>query len=115
MDTPSVEVTLAKDSTLSIRTSLTPGSRDTASIWKRSAAETLGIQADMVSIEPPDTDTVPDSESWLPFKKHKRCYRAHRGGVLHPRLQALQGGAADKRQEVAAGAKLKGCTRIASR
>ena len=60
-EAPSVEVTLAKDSTLSIRTSMTPGSRSTIEIWKKSAAASLGLQPSAVIIQEPGTDAVPDS------------------------------------------------------
>jgi len=60
-DAPSVEVTLAKDSTLTIRTSLSPGSRSTTDIWKKSAAASLGLQPSAVIIKEPSTDAVPDS------------------------------------------------------
>jgi len=60
-DSPSVEVTLAKDSTLTIRTSMSPGSRATIDIWKKSASASLGLQPSAVLIKDPSTDTVPDS------------------------------------------------------
>lgn len=60
-DAPSVEVTLTKDSMLTIRTSMSPGSRSTIEIWKQSAATSLGLQPSAVVIMQPSTDTVPDS------------------------------------------------------
>ncbi|OHD16493.1 MAG: hypothetical protein A2Y38_16360 [Spirochaetes bacterium GWB1_59_5] len=60
-DVPSVEVTLSKDSTLTIRTSMSPGSRSTMDIWKKSAAASLGLQPSSVLIQEPSTDAVPDS------------------------------------------------------
>jgi len=60
-EAPSVEVTLSKDSRLTIRTSMSPGSRDTIDIWKKSAASSLGLQPAAVMIMEPSTDMVPDS------------------------------------------------------
>ncbi|MBU0927107.1 MAG: molybdopterin-dependent oxidoreductase [Spirochaetes bacterium] len=58
---PSVEATLSKDSILTIRASVYPGSRSAAEIWKESAAAALGLQAKAVRILAPSTDTAPDS------------------------------------------------------
>lgn len=60
-DPPSVELTLSKNSTLTIKTSLIPGSQATAEIWKQKAAAALGLQTGSVVIETPSTATVPDS------------------------------------------------------
>ncbi|PKL25449.1 MAG: hypothetical protein CVV47_05170 [Spirochaetae bacterium HGW-Spirochaetae-3] len=60
-ESPSVEVTLTKDSSLIIQTSLIPGSRSTAAIWKELAAAPLGLHPDSVTIMSSGTDTVPDS------------------------------------------------------
>lgn len=60
-DAPSVEVTLSKDSRLSIKTSAVPSSRAALEIWKGSAALALGLRHDAVRIETACTDSVPDS------------------------------------------------------
>lgn len=58
---PSVEVTLSKDSTLTVRSSVAPGSGSVTRIWKRIAATALGLQPDAVEIASPSTDGTPDS------------------------------------------------------
>lgn len=60
-EAPAVELTLTKDSSLIIRTSLVPGSRSTAAIWKQLAAAPMGLHPDSVTIISVGTDTVPDS------------------------------------------------------
>jgi CO/xanthine dehydrogenase Mo-binding subunit len=56
-----VEATLDKDLRVSILTSAAAGAGGVIDIWRRSAAEILGLPIDKVSVAPPDTDQVPDS------------------------------------------------------
>jgi len=56
-----VEVTLEKDGSLEIRTSAVSGSRETAALWRRVAAEALSIPDAEVRIASNRTDTAPDS------------------------------------------------------
>lgn len=58
---PSVEVTLSKDSTLTIRSSVASGSGAVTRIWKRIAATSLGLSPEAVEVATPSTDEVPDS------------------------------------------------------
>jgi len=57
----SVEVELAMDSTLTIRTSSVPGASGTALAWKTEAAAIIGIDPADVTLEPVRTDRVPNS------------------------------------------------------
>lgn len=57
----SVELTLEKDGGLEIRSSAISGSRENAALWKRLAAEKLGIDIDDVRFAAVRTDAVPDS------------------------------------------------------
>jgi CO/xanthine dehydrogenase Mo-binding subunit len=56
-----VEVTLEKDGTLEIRTSAVSGSRETAALWSRVAAEALALEPSDVRIASNRTDVSPDS------------------------------------------------------
>jgi CO/xanthine dehydrogenase Mo-binding subunit len=56
-----VELTLEKDGSLEIRTSAVSGSRETASLWRRTAAEILSMEDDTVHLAPNRTDSTPDS------------------------------------------------------
>jgi CO/xanthine dehydrogenase Mo-binding subunit len=56
-----VEATLDKELGLRILTSAAGGAGKVMDIWRRSAAEILGIGIERVAIAPPDTDQVPDS------------------------------------------------------
>lgn len=56
-----VEATLEKDGSLEIRTSAVSGSRETASLWRRTAAEILSMEDDTVRLAPNRTDASPDS------------------------------------------------------
>jgi CO/xanthine dehydrogenase Mo-binding subunit len=56
-----VEATLDKDLRVSILTSAAAGAGGVMDIWRRSAADILGLPIDKVSVAPPDTDQVPDS------------------------------------------------------
>jgi CO/xanthine dehydrogenase Mo-binding subunit len=56
-----VEATLDKDGTLEIRTSAVSGSRETAALWKRIAAEALALRDDEVRVSSNRTDRAPDS------------------------------------------------------
>jgi len=87
-EAPSVEATLSKDSKLTIRTSLSPGSQATVEIWKRSAAALLGLQPGAVIIQPPSTDTVPDSGP---------CALSRSLGVVTNLIEAACDGLAAKR------------------
>ncbi len=60
-ETPAVELTLAKDLSLTIKTSLHPSGAATAELWKETAASLLDIKTSRVFLEPPSTETVPDS------------------------------------------------------
>jgi len=60
-EAPAVELTLSKDSTLSIATSLHPGGKSTEELWRAMAASLLDISPDKVVLRPPSTDEVPDS------------------------------------------------------
>lgn len=60
-EAPAVELTLAKDSSLFIKTSLAPESRATLEIWKAYGSSILGIKPEKVIITDPDTDLVPDT------------------------------------------------------
>ncbi|MFA6505198.1 MAG: xanthine dehydrogenase family protein [Treponemataceae bacterium] len=57
----SVEATLEKNGTLEIRTSAVSGSRETAALWRRVAAEALSLSDADIRIAPNSTDRVPDS------------------------------------------------------
>lgn len=57
----SVEATLEKNGKLEIRTSAVCGSRETAALWRRVAAETLTLEASDVYIASNRTDSAPDS------------------------------------------------------
>jgi CO/xanthine dehydrogenase Mo-binding subunit len=57
----SVELTLDKDSKLSIRTSANSGSAMTVRIWKELAGSILSVPVDQISLEPVSTDLVPNS------------------------------------------------------
>ena len=59
METATIEVELSKN--LTIRTSSVPGSRETIQIWKGLAADTIGIDPDLVKVEAIATDRVPDA------------------------------------------------------
>jgi len=61
MDAAAIEVELAKDSSLTIRSSSVPGTAGTVDIWKRAAADIIGIDPARVTVAPVDTDRVPDS------------------------------------------------------
>jgi CO/xanthine dehydrogenase Mo-binding subunit len=56
-----VELTLEKDGALEIRSSAVSGSRETAALWRRTAAEILSLEDDMVRLAPNRTDISPDS------------------------------------------------------
>ncbi len=56
-----VELTLEKDGSLEIRTSAVSGSRETAALWRRTAAEILSLEDAMVRLAPNRTDVSPDS------------------------------------------------------
>jgi CO/xanthine dehydrogenase Mo-binding subunit len=56
-----VEATLDKDLGLRIHTSAAGGAGRVTDIWRRSAADILGIDLESVRIAAPDTDQVPDS------------------------------------------------------
>jgi CO/xanthine dehydrogenase Mo-binding subunit len=56
-----VEATLEKDLGLRILTSAAGGAGGVMDIWRRSAAEILGVGIESVTIATPDTDQVPDS------------------------------------------------------
>lgn len=58
---PTVELTLSKDSTLTIRTSSLPCSEKAIEILKHSAAQALGIQVKSVILESSGTDSAPDT------------------------------------------------------
>lgn len=60
-EAPAVELTLNKDSSLLIKTSLAPDSKTTAELWKAYATSILGVKAEKVIINDPYTDTVPDT------------------------------------------------------
>ncbi len=57
----SVETTLDKDGKLEIRTSAVSGSRETAALWRRVAAEALSMEDADVVIASNRTDEAPDS------------------------------------------------------
>ncbi len=57
----SVEVSLGKDSVLTIRSSVLPMDAGALELWRREAASTLDIEPSLVRILPVSTDTVPDS------------------------------------------------------
>jgi len=59
METATIEAELSKS--LTIRTSSVPGSHETIDIWKRLAADTIGIDPALVRVEPVGTDRVPDA------------------------------------------------------
>jgi CO/xanthine dehydrogenase Mo-binding subunit len=59
METATVEAELGK--TLTLRTSSVPGSLETIEIWKRLAADAIGIDPEMVQVESVATDRVPDA------------------------------------------------------
>jgi len=56
-----VEATLDKDLRVRILTSAAGGAGRVIDVWRRSAADILGVGIESVSIAPPDTDQVPDS------------------------------------------------------
>jgi len=56
-----VEATLDKELRLWIRTSAAVGSEGVLAIWRRSAAELLGVPLESVTVLPPVTDEVPNS------------------------------------------------------
>jgi CO/xanthine dehydrogenase Mo-binding subunit len=56
-----VEATLEKDLRVRILTSAAGGAGRVMDVWRRSAADILGVGIESVSIAPPDTDQVPDS------------------------------------------------------
>jgi CO/xanthine dehydrogenase Mo-binding subunit len=56
-----VEATLSKDLGVSILTSAAGGAGRVTEVWRRSAADVLGVGIEKVSVAPPDTDQVPDS------------------------------------------------------
>jgi len=58
---PAVELTLSLNSVLVIKTSLAPSTTRAADIWRRSAAQALGLRPEMVRIESLGTDKVPDA------------------------------------------------------
>ena len=60
-EAPTVELTLSKDSTLTIRTSSLPCSEKAVEILKHSAAQELGIQVKAVILESSGTDITPDT------------------------------------------------------
>ena len=60
-EAPTIELTLSKDSTLTIRTSTLPCSEKAIDILKRSAAQSLGIQVEAVMLESTGTDNAPDT------------------------------------------------------
>ena len=57
----SVEATLEKNGTLEIRTSAVTGSRETAALWRRVAAEALALSDSDIRIASNRTDCSPDS------------------------------------------------------
>ena len=57
----SVEATLEKNGKLEIRTSAVCGSRETAALWRRVAAESLSMEASEVFVASNRTDSAPDS------------------------------------------------------
>jgi CO/xanthine dehydrogenase Mo-binding subunit len=59
METATVEAELSR--TLTLRTSSVPGSLETIEIWKRLAADAIGIEPELVQVESVATDTVPDA------------------------------------------------------
>ena len=59
METATVEAELGK--TLTLRTSSVPGSLETIEIWKRLAADAIGIDPELVQVESVSTDRVPDA------------------------------------------------------
>ncbi|MGD9938562.1 MAG: xanthine dehydrogenase family protein molybdopterin-binding subunit [Clostridia bacterium] len=59
METATIEAELSKS--LTIRTSSVPGSIETIDIWKRLAADTIGIDPSLVQVESVGTDRVPDA------------------------------------------------------
>ncbi len=56
-----VEVSLEKDLTITIRTSAAACKPSVRAIWKRTAALLLDIPIDSVAVAPPDTDKAPNS------------------------------------------------------
>ena len=56
-----VELTLEKDGSLEIRTSAVSASRETAALWRRTAAEILSLEDEEVRLASNRTDTSPDS------------------------------------------------------
>jgi CO/xanthine dehydrogenase Mo-binding subunit len=56
-----VEATLDKDLRVRILTSAAGGAGRVMDVWRRSAADILGVEIESVTIAPPDTDQVPDS------------------------------------------------------
>jgi CO/xanthine dehydrogenase Mo-binding subunit len=56
-----VELTLEKDGSLEIKTSMTGPDREHVYLWQSIAAEILTLETEAVRIQPGDTDTVPDS------------------------------------------------------
>jgi CO/xanthine dehydrogenase Mo-binding subunit len=56
-----VELELDKDGILEIRTSAVSGSRETAALWRRVAAETLALKDSEVRLADNRSDLVPDS------------------------------------------------------
>jgi CO/xanthine dehydrogenase Mo-binding subunit len=56
-----VELTLEKDGSLEIKTSMVSSSREFASIWRKIAEEILSVEASAVKVLVTDTDTLPDS------------------------------------------------------
>ena len=59
METATVEAELGKK--LTLRTSSVPGSIETIGIWKRLAADAIGIDPELVQVESVATDRVPDA------------------------------------------------------
>jgi len=57
----SVEVSLGKDSALTIRSSVLPMDAGALELWRQEAASTLDIEPSLVRIVPVSTDAVPDS------------------------------------------------------
>jgi CO/xanthine dehydrogenase Mo-binding subunit len=57
----SVELTLEKDGSLEIRTSITGPDREQVYLWQSIAAEMLTLETEAVRVKAGDTDTVPDS------------------------------------------------------
>jgi CO/xanthine dehydrogenase Mo-binding subunit len=56
-----VEITLNKDGTLEIKTSMVPSNDEILTMWKNTAAEVLSVDADAVRIVFASTEGVPDS------------------------------------------------------